>query len=140
MRRLTVGISAALLVLAFASAVPAAAPPAGPAFATVVDNLDVHKNTKLHAREYWKGIAEQRVSWSGVVTDVRGSRSHVEIYVASRARPLYKGYNLVVVTNDVKKSASLKKGDSIKFSGTLHKWRPLGSGGALLTVTNAELN
>lgn len=110
---------------------------AGPSFGTVVDNLDPRKNTKLHAREYCKSVKGEQVSWSGVVHDVRGGKSRAKVYVADKSRPLYSGYNIVVTTNDLDKAASLKRGQAVRFTGTLDDCN-LKSAGAVIGVDGGE--
>lgn len=107
-------------------------------FGVVVDNLDVHKNTKLHVREYWKSIANQPVSWSGEVYNVKASRSKVQLLVADKSRPLYKGYNIVVNTRDVSAAADLKIGQRVRFTGTLHEYKAEREG-AVLQLADAQL-
>jgi hypothetical protein len=108
-------------------------------FTTVVDNLDLRKNTKLHVREYWKSIQDQQVSWSGEAYDVQGgAKSRVKVYVADKSRPLYKGYNIVVTSNDVEKAANIKKGQRVRFTGTLHDYNARRAG-AVIEITEAQL-
>jgi hypothetical protein len=93
---------------------------AGPAsFGQLVDNLDQRKNTKLHTQEYWKTVKGQEVTWSGEVVDVDGGSSKAKIYVVDKSRPTYKGYNIVVVTSDVAKAMTIKKGQKLRFKGLL---------------------
>jgi len=120
------------------AAVAAAAPAwAGPSFTTVVDNLDLHKNTRLHAREYCKSVRGELVSWSGVVHDVRGGKARAKVYVADKSRPLHSGYNIVVTTNDLEKAASLKRGQGVHFTGSLDDCT-LKSAGAVIGVDGGE--
>jgi len=108
-------------------------------FTTVVDNLDLRKNTKLHAREYWKSIQDQQVTWAGEAYDVQGgAKSRVKIYIADKSRPLYKGYNIVVTTNDVEKAANIKKGQRVRFTGALHDYNARRAG-AVFEITDAQL-
>jgi hypothetical protein len=107
-------------------------------FGVVVDNLDVHKNTKLHVREYWKSIVNQSVSWSGEVYDVKASRNKVQLLVADKSRPLYKGYNIVVATRDVAAAADLRIGQRVRFTGTLHEYKAEREG-AVLELAEAQL-
>lgn len=111
---------------------------AGLEFATVVDSLDPQKNTKLAVKEYWKGISGQEVSWSGQVMEVKGGSSKVKIWVANKARPLYKGYNIVVVTRDVEKAATLKKGQTVHFKGSLDDYDDF-RGGTIIFLSDAAL-
>ena len=108
-------------------------------FGTVVDNLDLRKNTKLYVREYWKSVQDQPVSWSGEIHDVQGgAKSRVKLLVADKSRPVYKGYNIVVTSYDVDKAAKLKKGQRVRFAGTLSGYSAKRAG-AVLEVSQATL-
>lgn len=109
----------AMLVGSVAVTVALAATAAPTSFGQLIDNLDPRKNTKLHAQEYWKSVKGQEVTWSGEVYDVSGGSSKAKIYVADKARPLYKGYNIIVITGDVSKAATIKKGQKLRFKGML---------------------
>lgn len=108
-------------------------------FGAVVDNLDLRNNTKLHAREYWKSIQHQQVTWSGDAYDVQGgTKFRVKLFIADKSRPLYKGYNIVVTTHDIEKAAAIKKGQSVRFTGTLSDYS-LKHAGAVIEVSDARL-
>lgn len=108
-------------------------------FGTVIDNLDLGKNTKLHVREYWKSIQNQQVSWSGEAYDVQGgAKSRVKLYLTDKSRPLYKGYNIIVTSNDVEKAATIKKGQRVRFTGTLNNYNAKRAG-AVIEVSEASL-
>jgi hypothetical protein len=108
-------------------------------FDSVVDNLDLRKNTKLHVREYWKSIQDQQVTWSGEAYDVQGgAKSRVKIYIADKSRPLYKGYNIVVTSTDVEKAANIRKGQRVRFTGTLHDYNARRAG-AVFEISDAQL-
>lgn len=134
MKRIKTAMIAASMMLALAAAAAA-----NLSFATVIDNLDLRNNTKLHAREYWKSIQDQQVTWAGEAYDVQGgARSRVKIYVADKSRPLYKGYNIVVNTNDVEKAANIKKGQRVKFTGALRDFSSKRAG-AVIEISDAQL-
>ncbi len=113
---------AKLLVCAVLLSVTGIAPAgaAAPTFAQVVDGVDGGKNTKLAAKENWKKFKGQEVNWSGVVNqvDTKGSKAAM-VYVADKSRPLYKGYNIKLITSDLEKAASFKKGQTIRFKGII---------------------
>ena len=115
---------------------PATAP-AG-SFAEVVDNMDSRKHTKMQAKEYWQKVKGREVTWSGVVYDVQGGSSKAKVYVADKSRPLHSGYNIAVVTHDIEKAVNLKKGQSLRFKGTLDDFRNKDAGG-IATVVNAQI-
>jgi hypothetical protein len=103
-------------LLSVSGIAPVSAAP--PTFVQVVDGVDGGKNTKLAAKENWKKFKGQEVSWSGVVhqVDTKGSKEAV-VYVADKSRPLYKGYNIKLITSELEKAASFKKGQTIRFKG-----------------------
>jgi hypothetical protein len=107
-------------------------------FGQVVDGVDPRKNTKLASKEFWKSVKGQEVSWSGEVIDIDGSSKKAKLYVADKSRPLYKGYNIVVVTLDVAKAASLKKGQTVRFKGLLDDYDQKDQG-AIVEVTEASI-
>lgn len=112
---------------------------AGLSFGAVIDNLDLRKNTKLHVREYWKSIQDQQVSWSGEAYEVQGgAKSRVKLYLADKSRPLYKGYNIVVTSNDVERAATVRKGQRVRFTGTLHGYNAKRAG-AVIEIADAQL-
>jgi hypothetical protein len=93
----------------------------------------------LHVREYWKSIQDQQVSWSGDAYDVQGGKkSRVKIFIADKSRPVYKGYNIVVTSHDIAKAANIKKGQRVRFTGTLTGYNPRRAG-AVLEVNDAQL-
>ena len=103
-------------------------PPCGAAaqklsFEEIVDNLDQAKQTSLHVKMYWQENQGRDVTWTGVVSNVKGGRSRAEIYVANRARQTYKGFNIVLETFDLQRAAQLKIGDTIRFTGRLNNYK-----------------
>jgi hypothetical protein len=89
--------------------------PAG--FGEFVERVDCKTNTKLASKSNWALLKGVQVSWSGEVADVKASRGRAEVYIANRQKPLYRGYNIILVTYNLEKAALLKKGQSVKFSG-----------------------
>lgn len=129
-------VAAGLLAVWAVVTVPVFA--AGLSFGQVVDSVEEGKNTKLAAKENWNKVKGTEVSWSGTVHDVKGGSSRARIYVADRSRPVYKGYNIAVVTTDVAKAATLKKGMKIRFTGRLDDFRTK-RGGAIIEVDDARI-
>jgi hypothetical protein len=113
------------------------AAPAG-SFGNLLDNMNPRKQTKLYVKEYWKKVKGTEVTWSGVVQDVKGGSSKAKVYVADKLSPLHSGYNIVLVTHDIDKAASLMKGKSLRFTGSLSDFRSKSVGG-IVTLTNAQI-
>lgn len=108
-------------------------------FGGVADKLDLRNNTKLQAKEYWKNVQKRQVSWSGTVYEVQdGHKSRAKILIADLSRPLYKGYNIVVVTTDFQKAFTIAKGQQITFTGKLENYKSLPEG-AVVDVSDAKL-
>ena len=106
-------------------------------FAEVVDGVD-QKHTKLNVQEFWNRVKDQEVTWSGDVFDVEGGKSQVRILVTDKSRPLYKGYNIRVVTHDFAKGSSLKKGQQIRFKGVLNSFHSKDAG-AVIDISDATV-
>lgn len=86
-------------------------------------NLDTDKNTKVSVKEYWKTVKGQEVSWTGSVVDVTSGKNRYKVSVksGSKSRP-----NIILLTSD-SAAATLKKGQSVRFKGSLHTYRKWGS-------------
>lgn len=91
-------------------------------FNELEDNLDTDKNTKVSVKEYWKKVKGQEVSWTGNVVDVTSGKNRYKISVkaGNKSRP-----NIVLLTSD-SAAATLKKGQSVRFKGSLHTYRKWG--------------
>jgi hypothetical protein len=131
-----IALSIIIGMLAIVPLAPAAQKAVG--FAEMVDHLDKRKNTKLHAQEFWKSVKDTEVTWSGEVVDVDGGSSKAKVFVADKARPTYKGYNIVVITHDVAKAANLKKGQRIRFKGVLTDYDTKDTG-AILELKETQI-
>ena len=108
-------------------------------FDDIVDNLNTRKYAKQYVREYWQSVQDQQVSWSGEAYDVQSrSKTRAKIYIADRSRPLFNGYNIIVTTHEVEKAAAIKRGEQVKFIGTLRNYVTKRSG-AVLEITEAQL-
>jgi hypothetical protein len=129
-QRILFGV-ATLLLVELASA-------GGITFADVVDNLDRSVHTAMNIKEYWKGVEGKEVTWSGQVHDVESGKSQVRILVIDKSRPLYKGYNIRVITEDFSKASSLKKGQQIRFKGVLDGFHSKDDG-AVIDLSEATI-
>lgn len=121
-----------------AAAMALAAPAAGVSFGQVVDGVNASKKTKLQAQEFWKSVKGQEVSWSGAVVEVKGNSRKATLYLADKSRPLYKGFNIIVVTLDAEKAAAARKGQVVRFRGLLHKYSAKNPG-AVIYLSDASL-
>jgi len=107
-------------------------------FVQVVDGVDPRKNTKLATKENWVKAKGQEVTWTGVVHDVDKKSSNARLFVADNARPLYKGYNIVVYTPDVQEAANLAKGQNVRFRGIITDFDSK-SPGTVVEIKEAQL-
>ncbi len=132
MKKIALSLLCAVVLL---STGPALA--AGLAFGQVVDGVDGNKNTKLAAKENWKKWKGQEVSWAGTVYEVDSKGDKAKVYVADKSRPLYKGYNITLIT-PTDKAASLKKGQTVRFKGMLDDYDTKKSG-AVIDLKEVQL-
>lgn len=95
---------------------------AGPSYASLVDKLDIRKSTKLQLAETWKGYKGQEVSWAATVVEVKDGKRTAKIYLVDGARRNFKGYNIILATNDIAAAAKLKRGQKIRFQGMLYDY------------------
>ena len=91
-------------------------------FNELENNLDTDKNTKVSVKEYWKTVKGQEVSWTGNVVDVTSGKNRykVSVKLGNKSRP-----NISLLTSD-SAAARLKKGQSVRFKGSLHTYRKWG--------------
>jgi len=107
-------------------------------FAEVVDHVDRRAHTRMNIDEYWKRVKGKEVTWSGEVYDVESGKSQARILVIDRSRPLYKGYNIRVITHVLSKASTLKKGQPIRFKGLLNTYHSKDVG-AVIDVSEATI-
>jgi hypothetical protein len=108
-------------------------------FETIVDNLDIGKNTELHAKEYWKSIEHQELISSGTVVDVKDGRKGAEVMVAKSSRPASDGINMDLRVPDIARAAKLKVKESIKFKGTLREYKNRRSGEVVIYLEDVVI-
>lgn len=104
----------------------------------VVKGVNVDDNTKLAARDYWNSVKGKEVTWSGEVAEVKGTRGEAHVYVADKSQPLYKGFNVIVKTHDIEKAGKLKKGQKVRFTGALDRYKQK-KVGAVITLGDGRL-
>ena len=87
------------------------------------------KNTDLQKDDAWKSYKGKRVRWSGTVSSVSESFGSLSLQV--KMNPDTFTSDLLITLRDLQKSRalSLKKGDSVSFTGVLDRW------GSLLPIT-----
>ena len=107
-------------------------------FEEFVGNIDPQKNTSLHIEHFWTHNKGRSFTWEAKVVDVKGSRGKAEIRAACENAPLYKGFNLILVTYQKAAAAELKIGQGIKFKGNVYNYRNHG-GTFILYVNNVQL-
>ena len=92
-------------------------------FSEFIDNMNTQKKTSLHVKNYWKNMKGQAVTWAGTVVDAKSNRGKAQVLVANKNQPRVKGFNIVLISEDIDAAASLEIGQDIKFSGVIHKYR-----------------
>ncbi len=110
-----------------------------PSYASLVDKLDAKKSTKLQLAETWKNYKGQEVSWSATVVEVKDGKRTAKIYLVDRARRNFKGYNIVLAVNDIDAAAKLKRGQKIRFKGTLHDYDHHNNGSVSIDLREGQL-
>lgn len=103
------------------------------------NNLDLQKNTKLHVEEYWKTINNQERTCEGLVVDVQRNRSGTEVFVAVPSLITPRDYNVVLTVSDVAQAAALKRGQNIRFKGTLSNYKAGRDGGVILSFRGGAI-
>lgn len=107
-------------------------------FQDFVNNINLKKNTSLHVENFWTINKGKSFTWTAKVVNVKGSRGKAEIQAANEKSPLYKGFNLILVTYQKADAANLKIGEQIKFKGTVYNYRNR-SGAIIVYVNNVQL-
>jgi len=110
----------------------------GPGFEEVVGHMDLTKKTSLHTETYWNNNLGSTVTWSGSVYDVKGGRGKAVVYVANKAKPLYKGYNIVLTSFDMEAASNLEINQRISFSGQLQKCKNKKGRPIIIYLNNVE--
>lgn len=98
-------------------------PPQISAFQKFADELDVTKQTPLHVKEFWREADGKEYTFSGKIVNAQSSWGKAELQVASEGRALYRGYNIILVSQDKDAAAALQIGQKIKFKGTIYNYK-----------------
>lgn len=102
-------------------------------FKEFTENLMLSKNTSLYVKHFWANNARGKsFTWTGKVVTAKGGRGKAELQIANSSTPLYKGFNIILVTHQLDKAAALKVGQEIKFKGIVYNYK--GSGRAAIVV------
>lgn len=115
-----------------------AAQAAGIAYGALVDQLRIENKTKAELKETWKKYKGQEVSWSGTVTEVKAGKKNAKVYILDSSRKNYKGTNIQMATHDLERATKLKRGQQIRFKGTLHNFKNHDNGGVTISLRNGE--
>ncbi len=134
MSRVARWITAGLFAILSATAVAD-----NPSYASLVDKLDVRKSTKLQLAETWKSYKGREVSWSASVVEVKDGKRTAKIYLVDGARRNFKGYNIILATNDIAAAARLKRGQKIRFKGTLHDYDHHNNGSVSIDLREGQI-
>ncbi|KPK49327.1 MAG: hypothetical protein AMS22_13840 [Thiotrichales bacterium SG8_50] len=112
---------------------------AGPTYASLVDQLNPNKNTKLQLKEIWKKYKGEEVTWSGTVVEVKGGRKSATIYLSDTSRKSYNKYNITVSVNDKERAAKLNRGQKIRVKGALYDFDHHSNGSTTIDLKPGEV-
>jgi len=123
MKKRSVIFLTAFLALAFVTVIQAQDPPKVTKFSELCENLSLSTKTALFVKNYWAKVKGELVTWTGIVKNVKGGRGKAVIYAANRAKPTYRGYNMVLTTFDMEGAGNLEIGKRINFRGILYNYK-----------------
>lgn len=103
-------------------------PEQGSSFQEIADKLDYTKNTTIGVKKNWDEIDNKEFTWTGKVVNVKGGWFSSEVHVACDNRPLYRGFNAILVTSEKDKVANFKVGETVKFKGMVYSYKPKSDG------------
>ena len=112
---------------------------AGPTYASLVDQLNPQKNTKLQLKEIWKKYKGEEVTWSGTVVEVKDGRKSATIYLSDTSRKSYEKYNITVSVKDKERAAKLKRGQKIRVKGALYDFDHHRNGSTTIDLKPGEV-
>jgi hypothetical protein len=128
-----------LFTLALAVGVFAQDPPKKYTFSELCENLTLTKKTSLYVKTYWEKVRGQEVTWTGIVKNVKGGRGKATIYVANKAKPTYRGYNIILTTYDIEGAGTLEIGQRIQFQGMLNNYKGRKGSPVLIYLNDVSL-
>lgn len=127
------------VVLFTAAASLGVAHAAGISFGALVDQLDMKRFTKLQVEESWKKVKGSEVTWSADVVEVKGGKHSAKVYLIDRSRKNYKGYNITLATRDVDRAAKLRRGQRIRFTGSLDDYDEHNNGSTTIGLKDGRI-
>ncbi len=87
------------------------------------------KNTDLQKNEAWSRYMGKKVSWSGTVSSVSDSLGSLSLQVKMNPDTWTSDLHITLKDSQKSRALTLKKGDSVTFTGILHNW------GSLMPIT-----
>lgn len=112
---------------------------AGPTYASLVDQLNPNKNTKLQLKEIWKKYKGVEVTWSGTVVEVKDGRKSATIYLSDTTRKSYNKYNITVSVKDKERAAKLSRGQKVRVKGALYDFDHHSNGSTTIDLKPGEV-
>ena len=103
------------------------------------DKVDISKSTSLAVKDFWSKNVGKEFTWTGKVFNVVGGRRDNDIYIDNPSRINYKGYNIILVTTDKEKAATLKKGQTISFTGNVYNYKAKSNSLVIVYLKNVKI-
>jgi serine/threonine protein kinase len=103
------------------------------------DKVDLTKSTSLAVKDFWSKNKGKEFTWTGKVFNVVGGRRENDIYIDNPSRINYKGYNIILVTTDKEKAATLKKGQTISFTGNAYNYKAKSNSLVIVYLKNVKI-
>jgi serine/threonine-protein kinase len=85
---------------------------------------DLLNQTSLSRRSFWAKNDDRKVTWTGIMVDVKGRPGKYELHLNNKSHGTYKGFNMILVSyTDDGSVPALKIGDNVTFTGNLYNYR-----------------
>ena len=127
------------LILVSANALQAQGTGKGYTFSELCENLTLTTQTSLYVKTYWTKVQGEQVTWTGIVKNVKGGRGKAVIYVANKAKPTYRGYNIILTTFDMERAGTLGIGQRINFRGTVSNYKGRKGSPVIIYLNEVEI-
>jgi hypothetical protein len=89
----------------------------------IYHEINPDKTAVDNRRDYWKDIVGQQVTWTGKLHEVLGGFRDVYKVFVLVGHPEVGKYNVILTVEDQPLVHDLKKGSTVRFTGTLHKYK-----------------